>query len=292
MAFRFFSPLGAVLKARIAEALRTDHWEEQSVIFRENSRVVGDQMRLYILEQGQCVKAEMKKDLSSIKKSKRPMLRKQTSVFMTNDSYCAPGSYFGVLECLYGSAHQYTLTTLTEATMLSISRDQLAVLFGDQKNELFDAMRHSVRIHLVTEMLSQLDAEWRYVSQSRIERILSSSQTKRFKKWETIFNQGQTMNTICMLEEGTCVEYDFDLSQLKEIEQHTFEECINREHNFPGDHLGTIGFLRAAGAGGKAVAGTSFVAVTECLILQIAISTIFAEEEGMKNDPAWFRNNS
>merc|ERR1712151_627754 len=111
----------------------------------------------------------------------------------------------------------------------------------------------------VTEMLAMLDAEWRYVSQTRLERILNSSQTKCYTKWEAIFNQGQTINTICMLEEGTIIEYDFDMNLLKDPDQHTFESVENREHNFPGDHLGTIGALRDA-ADGKAVARTAMVA--------------------------------
>jgi len=285
-----FSPLSVELKARIAESLRTDEWEDASVIFRENCRVLGDQMRLYILEEGQCVKQEMKKDLSPLKTkgaAGRRKLRKQTSVFMTSDSYCAPGSHFGLLECLYGAPHQYTLTTASYCKTLSISRGELSALFGDQRDETFEKMRRSVRIHLVTEILAMLDPEWRYVSQGRLERILDTSKTKSYSKWETILNQGQAINTICMLEEGTCIEYDFDMNLLKDPDQHTFESVENREHNFPGDHLGTIGALKDA-ADGKAVVRNSMVAVSECFILHIAIDTIEAEAKGMKQDTCAF----
>lgn len=246
---------------------------------------VGPQQRLYILEQGRCKKSEGEKvpitRQASQKTKTHPMLQRTLSVLRTDDTLCAPGSHFGLLECLYGCPHQYTLTAVTAATTLSISRDGLSDLLGGDRDAMFEIMRHSVRMHLATETLALLDPEWRYVDPNRLERILRSADVKRYGKWETIFNQGQTMNSICMLEKGTCAEYDFNVDLLKSIDVYTFDSVENVEHFIPGDHLGTVQF---AGASRNAVASSAVVAVTECTILHVAVEIIEAETPGMKQD--------
>lgn len=209
------------------------------------------------------------------------MLQRTVSVLRTADTFCAPGSHFGLLECLYGCPHQYTLTATSEATTLSISHDELSDLLGWERNEMFEIMRHSVRMHLATEILAKLDPEWRYADPNRLERMLRSSELKRYGKWETIFNQGQTMNCLCMLEQGTCAEYDFNVDLLKSIEEYTFDSVETVEHCLPGDHLGIVEFV---GASRNAVAPSAMVAVTECTILHIAVEIIEAETPGMKQD--------
>jgi CRP-like cAMP-binding protein len=276
-----FSPLDADIKSRIAVALRTDVWRAGAVIFRENDMVAGEQKRLYILVKGQCIKTEMVTVPIHHQKEQTTVLQRRRSVFMTEDTLQAPGSHFGVLECLHGCRHQYTLKTVTDAQTLSISHDELSDLLGDKSKETFEMMNESVRRSLVIEILARADPDWRYVDEKRLDRMLRSSETKRYGKWDAIFNQGETMKTICMLEQGSCVEYDFNIDLLKSPDQHTFESVDNVEHSMPGDHLGTVCFLDGSRC---AVARNAMVSISECRVLHIDIEIIERETQGMKQD--------
>jgi len=255
-------PLSAKWKEAVASSFTVEHWQPDDMVFRENQRVSGKTRRLYLIEQGLCVRKQMVRG--------KPMdtTNKQASVFITEDKRLTPGSYFGMHEILYGCPHQFSVYAVSKTTTLSISYDELMDLFGEEADRQLVAMKRAVRLHLVIDILEQSNALPRKLDEERLERVLDSSETTYHKKWDIIFRKGERMSSVCMLESGTCVEYNFFMEDmLDNPDEHKFESIGCIEHFLPGDTFGTSKFIDA---GGEApLASFTLMAISECQVLHI-----------------------
>jgi len=256
-----FSKLETQVRVLLAGSLRVDTWQPNSVVLRENRRVCPATRRLYIIDKGRCKVSQLSQPNEQEPNAvgrKKPIQTKR-SVFVAEDRTVHAGSYFGMLELLYGCPHQHTLTTITEVQTLSIGFDEFRELLNDEADELFDVMKRSVRIHLIQQVhpLLKLSTEEELVS------VLDSARTKRYAHWEVIFRKGDPMDRLLMLEEGTCIEYDGDADSLRE---HTFDSVEVEERSRPGETFGT----RCAIGKTSAVAPFTLVAISECIILHIS----------------------
>lgn len=262
------SKLDTKSKVLLAGHLKVDRWDAGSIILRENSKVHGKNRRVYIVEKGQCIVSQIEQNRSDdswVEGDTKKIVRKR-SVFMSNDKTCQPGSYFGMLEFLYGCPQLHTLTAMTEMVTLSISFEELQDLLnenGEEYGMIWEAMTRAVRIHLIMQVHQLLKVS----SEKELISLLESAKARRYEQWETIFRKGERLDCISMLEGGSCIEYDGPAESLID-KQFSSVECV--EHSRPGETFGT----RAIIGRKEATAPFTLVAISECLILHISKAQI------------------
>lgn len=270
------SKLDTQTKVLIAGRLRVDVWEPGESILRENAHVGGPTQRLYLIEKGQCVISNLKDSFEPKKGGKVPQedrrlsktLFRKHSVFCSSERRCQAGSYFGMLEFLYGCPQMVSLRAAPENQVitLSISQDEIRDLFLEHSLDFYanrKLMKQAVRSHLVQEAHPLLKT----LSTDELESILSAAQTRWYGQWAPIFKKDDELHSLSILEEGNCIAYDGNAEALLECHDKSVE-CT--EYDRPGETFGTKQVI------GKThpVAEFTVVATSKCKILHISTKSL------------------
>jgi CRP-like cAMP-binding protein len=256
----FLSKLDTRLKVLLAGRLKTDLWQPGQVLFRENQIVNESSRRLYIIERGSCSASE----LGSHDPKQPNTPKRSSSVFLSTAKVHQPGSYFGMLECLYGCSHHITLTAHTEVTTLSISYQELQKLISAEVSAkeaqlVFETMKRCVRAHLIKSVHHSLA-----IAKSEVlEGVLDKSAiTKDYQHWEVILRKGQPLTHICMLEQGTVLQYNGEAESFM-ANRMSATDCV--ENSRPGETFETRRMFGQA----NAAAPYTVIAISKCTIMHI-----------------------
>lgn len=199
-------------KLCVAERLRSDVWPAGTVLARQRSHVIPDTRRLYIIEEGSCKKEESGK--------------KQTVL---------PGQHFGMVSMFFGSPQSSTISAETEVKTLSISHSEMLQICDDgaEGEGIKSAVQKSMRCYLIRQLEALQDKE-----DDVIEMIEGHAKEVSFKKWDLVFRQGDKLDAIFILEEGSLIEYAGDMTSLEDAAPGSGDAPNTEDRNLPGTHFG------------------------------------------------------
>ena len=258
-------------KVAVAKAMRSETWPKDTMLTCEN-RFTSNTRTLRIIEEGEVKDQRLAPtDVSRIlghepgKAScgNQPVSKASKSVFLSETRTCKVGSFFGLLELLYGCPEQATITTLTETKTLSITFDELQELLEEDATTQMEVMRRTIRCLL----LRSAHAVMRRSTPDEIEYVLDAVVVREYQPREVIFKKGELLRHVYVLESGRAVECAMEMDNITE---ETFSEVECEEHASPGDTVGTKCVIDRE----EVYAHATLMATSRCTVLQISQKSI------------------
>jgi len=251
-----FSALNSDQKVRIAAALKQQTWRKNAIITGENHIT----SRLYIVEHGQVLMEVKSKELlpSFWPVGAQPMIT------------LSPGGFFGMRGLLYGAPVGFNITAATDVKTLSISFEEvLETSPPDERAAMEATMKKNMQGYLLRQI-----PQLKQMAEEHFRNVLEHAEEVSFKKWSVIFSQGDSIDSVYVLQKGMVVEHDGDRAAMCELpgEVERFPDVNSKPARVtPGEFFGVSCLTDK-----NAKASYTLVALTDVTLLRLPPGAVWS----------------
>eukprot|EP00933_Yihiella_yeosuensis_P033563 TRINITY_DN27241_c0_g1_i1.p1 TRINITY_DN27241_c0_g1~~TRINITY_DN27241_c0_g1_i1.p1 ORF type:complete len:978 (+),score=202.39 TRINITY_DN27241_c0_g1_i1:106-3039(+) len=247
--------LGPEQKAKVAEKLKRQKWVKGAIVAGQNHITE----RVYIVEQGTLL----------MEVTDRSMLPSFMQAFV-GAIRLGPGQYFGMRGLLYDAPYGFNVTASSEEVFtLSISYKELLETAGDDLADqlhLASIMQESMQSYLLRQI-----PQLKMLADPSFNQVRQQAQIVHFKRWAVIFNKGDPLQNVYVLEMGKLMEFDGDCNDMQVMSD---KEVKCPERTTPGEFFGTECLTQKS-----AKAPYSLVAITDVQMLRLPPDAVWAVQQ-------------
>eukprot|EP00747_Dinoflagellata_sp_TGD_P029018 gnl/TRDRNA2_/TRDRNA2_133639_c0_seq1.p1 gnl/TRDRNA2_/TRDRNA2_133639_c0~~gnl/TRDRNA2_/TRDRNA2_133639_c0_seq1.p1 ORF type:complete len:748 (-),score=117.33 gnl/TRDRNA2_/TRDRNA2_133639_c0_seq1:21-2264(-) len=274
-----FQPLDKALKTSLAQDLRRRAWPAGSVLCRAGTRSGSEEFGaagglMHIIEEGTCRILSRLRDPPP--RAAAAVIPELVDADTQDDgagsnhrdvSLLHPGHVIGMLSMFYGSPEELTAVAETEVATLSLSSSELSdfaeVEWG---KDVTDQIARRMRCVVLRYVPSLQDLD-----EHILHMVLAQTQEIVRRPWDIIFNAGDHLDCVWILEEGSLVKYSGSVAE--ELQDEKIRPPHPRgllkagdpvEIRFPGECFGLD-----CKQDWKALAPCSLIAAAESKLLRI-----------------------